>query len=169
MLLLSVIYKGGQAMTQLENNTTALEAILATVNALPNAGSGGGEVSGYQVAVGTFNVSSVAETANAVAATITGLSFKPRVLIIQKASSVNIAASTTSKSKYYFCGYEQYADNEKYYQYMYYSGSSTSRARATSTSYYSVVINDDGFILKRGTGTGSVYINTGDYAYVAIE
>lgn len=28
-------------MTQLENNTTALEAILATVNALPNAGSGG--------------------------------------------------------------------------------------------------------------------------------
>lgn len=31
-------------MTQLENNTSALQEILAAVNALPNAGSGGGEV-----------------------------------------------------------------------------------------------------------------------------
>ena len=133
----------------------------------------GGESSGYQVATGVFNVASQVSEANATAATVTGIPFKPRMLLIQKAGSVSISISSIGKNKYYFCGYEQYADDDIYYQYVNYTGSSASRARANSTStIYKIEVSEDGFILKRGTSSSTTYhyyIGTGDYTYVAIS
>ena len=60
-------------MSQLSNNTTALRALLEAVEALPEAGGGGGLT---QKAEGTVAAASSAKST----LTVTGLAFKPLVV-----------------------------------------------------------------------------------------
>ena len=162
-------------MTQLENNTTALEAILATVNALPNAGSGGGEVSGYQVATGTFTVSTAVTAANATAATVSGLAFKPSIVSIIRNGSKTVSNSTTNKNKYSLMALIKQENELVKHLHMGMGSSTTSVSASVNNAggniLYEVEMTNDGFILKRAeyTSTSQTYqIDATSYYYIAI-
>ena len=161
-------------MTQLENNTTALEAILATVNALPNAGSGGGE-SGYQMATGTFTVSTGVTAANTVAATVRGLGFTPKEVWVIRSVGRSINVTSTYKNTMYMVACIKRESGDTLYNYvgMASTTSTVSCGIATNNTnpVYEINIKENGFELARGSYTSSTityHINATTYWYVAI-
>ena len=154
-------------MTQLENNTTALQAILATVNALPNAGSGGGEISGYQVAVGEFTAVAATNTL-AEAGTVTGLPFAPKIVIVYRSATITVS-NTTDRVFIYGVNYE---DDSSTGSFMYRTSSSAYASNYTGATYFAIIKNADGFTLKRSSysnSTSTAYkILSGKYKYIAV-
>lgn len=83
-------------MSQLTNNTTALQAILEAVEALPETGGGSAKSSS-----GTLAHS----TANATKVTVTGLGFKPTAVVLHVAFGNSlIIAHVSELTKFFIVG-----------------------------------------------------------------
>ena len=74
-------------MSQLSNNTTALQAILEAVEALPEAGGVKAEL---KSASGTYSPS-----ADSSALSVTGMDFDPYILVVREAMGANIYSGMT--------------------------------------------------------------------------
>lgn len=151
-------------MSQLENNTTGLEALLDMVNALPNAGSGGGE-SELKVATGTFTPIGNIIANNPI--TVTGIGFKPKIIYAYMASRTNTGIGT---NKHHITSIIA-SDNIFNALYLYINKTSTSSSAATNIkcvtlSAVKVQITDDGFEIT-STNT-SYYMNSVVWNYIAI-
>lgn len=159
-------------MSQLETNTTGLQALLDMVNALPNAGSGGGESSGYQVATGTFTVETAVSVANKVAHTVTGLPFQPKIVWVMRNAGMTVGVATTNKNKYSYWGSSLEEDSIKnVYTGIGSSTSTVSVAQETKNNNFSIIVTDDGFSIGRGAATSSTNtytVGAFEYRYIAI-
>ena len=134
-------------MSQLSTNTIDLQAILAQVNALPEAGSGGGGSGEPVYASGELLITGY-DTAG-VMAEISGLSFRPRHVIVQESEGASGCSMTysSSRSKYaLFAVQHGWYDCATYW----YRGTSSSIYMHTDTtnSTYCIEITNDGFTLS---------------------
>lgn len=147
-------------MSQLTTNTASLQAILDTVNALPEAGGGGGV---YKVAEGSFalNISSAAPIESGIA-TVEGLAFKPFCVMVTSTSTVT--ASTTGRNYFVSC---QQVDGYDPLCFRLLKVSSSSLGVYTGgTMIASITMADDGFTLYNGEYSNMYYAK--NYDYVAI-
>lgn len=135
-------------MSQLSNNTGALEAILATVNALPSAGGGAQTAqtaTGTKAGTGTQTFS------------VTGLAFKP--------THVVIAAARNSTATYNIVVFSVAGIKGHVY------------ATATNSTPYSYIddstiawsFSDDGFSVTTTKATNAKFNANYTYRWVAVE
>lgn len=137
----------------LNSNTTGLEEILASVNALPEAGGGG------TIVTGSFSVSEGVKSSGTTIATVSGLGFKPKKVFIVMAVGTSNVSST---SYYIWCGMHLIdGTSQSVFANRYNSSNIRIYCRGT---YVDIIINDDGFSLK--STSGSTYTSS-SYNYIA--
>lgn len=150
-------------MSQLENNTANLQAILDTVNNLPEASSGGGAV---QVATGEFTPTSVNLYSNPI--TVSGLGFRPKYVSITALNAASQSYDTWSAYYNYLLAMDIGTIGGKTVANKLVC-TNTGSAFSTGSEnaiYYDITMTDDGFTLST-TGSAS-YVIKRSYAYVAI-
>ena len=149
-------------MSQLENNTASLQAILDTVNNLPEATSGGGAM---RVAVGTFTPTSVNLYNNPIS--VTGLGLEPKYVSIVAMNPTDQAYDTwTSGYRYLFVVEQGTLNNTTVDNKLscIYTGSTYSVGSTNGT--YTITRNSDGF--KLSTSTTTDYVIKREHFYVAL-
>ena len=142
-------------MTQLENNTTALEAILATVNALPDAGSGGGEVR-----IITGKVKATNKNVYSVPINVTGIGFKPKLVIFMYPGNITVNTSTPYyiKTMIWYEGME----NTIYYN----VAMMSSKTYTPTAERTGITVNEDGFTIQAARSDYQLYSTEIKHQYI---
>lgn len=151
-------------MSQLSTNTTDLQAILAQVNALPEAGGGSG-ANDFKIVTGTFT------TANTFTALeVTGVGFKPKCVFV--AMDGNTITQNSSSSSYHLHTVYWYDDGNVHYDRVLARRGTGTGTNVTTypAETYGFSVTDDGFQLGTpGQSLGTTYrVMNGSFRYFAM-
>lgn len=155
-------------MKSSEDLTTVLneqEAIITELEAaLEGKAAGGGSGGELQYVTDTFTLTNSGVVASgAVVGTVTGLSFKPKhVVVWVDSGGNNVLFPTTAKNEYTLISAQTgFITNYNYIRF------GTSSQVTTSNAYATLTITDDGFSLVSASGSLFVF-GTLSYKYLAI-
>ncbi|MBR5216198.1 MAG: hypothetical protein IKV80_08270 [Bacteroidales bacterium] len=151
----------------LQNNTTKINTIknttlpelLQKINALPDAGSGGGSGGGYKVATGKISLSEGVKSSGSTIATINGLGFKPSYIMV----SLSVSTSAITSTSYYVLSAIYYLPESA--QAAVAKRNSANIRFYAAGSYAIIVPNDDGFTII--SDNSNLYTGSG-YQYIAV-
>lgn len=148
--------------TDLQTNNTNLQSILDTVNALPEAGSGGGTSSGAKFATGNITITEGLKSSGVEIATVSGLGFRPSAVFISLSSGTNANITSTS---YYVILSSYNIDGVVSQSTMFQRKSSYTRTYCSS-GYATITLNSDGFTWSSDNSNSYTGFS---YRYIAVE
>lgn len=155
--------------TDLQTNNVNLQAILDTVNNLPEAGGGG--VSGPSIVTGTFT-----PTGTAGSVSVTGLGFRPKSVIVV----LNKDSGSSNASGRCVLVYGENINGvvKMIHTYVYFTSSTSARSTAvyvygtnittnSSQQYYSITLDEDGFTITNESSNTNQSLPRSEYIYTA--
>ena len=142
----------------LSGNTAKINELLSKINALPEAGSGGGSGGALQVAQGSFTPTTKSAYSNPV--TVSGIPFRPKILYIQQEApyinTYNGQLYGLTSALVTDDGISKTTANAK--------GAIYSQAKY---NYHKITINDNGFTITGTKSSDFSNVFTYPYAYIA--